>query len=545
MRAVTSERSWASGARDSNNSARVSAFDRRLVVACIIAMCLPIVWVSMPPLMDFPNHLTRIWLLAGGADQAPLSEVYKVDWSRASTNIGVDWVAAHLAQVLPFAVVDRLLRLAMLLGPPVGAVILGRVIFGRISVWSLAPFIYVWGTTSIAGFLSYSISLAAALLCAAAMYGRSRLSWRALSLHVVFASLILAIHPFGVLFYIALVSGIIIGPKLSLYRSLDKVKRVAFALCVVGIACSLPVIVLGLFASHAPPVNTMVYGGAWKFLPKNIVFVFLSVILSYKFIIDVLFVVPLILASLYITLKSRWDFHFGLLLIAVGLCIISIFAPNEIGDAAWINRRFPLMAALTLTAAMHPVLSTVRLRTIMIAALLVATLGKASWIGYVWVNRDRDLADVRAVTQVVRPGDRVMLVKDAVPDPGSAPIGLMLADTNDYLRIHLPVLLIKERLALIPTLFAIPGQQPIRVVGLARSEERGMSSSAPSLGALQAGGDLGNLADWRCQFKYVLLLGTGAPRSEATLVPGLKFVQSAGIATLFAVEPSRQGRPCR
>ena len=44
----------------------------------------------MPPLLDYPNHFARIWLLAGGAGAQPVSGFYAVDWSGAWTNIGID-----------------------------------------------------------------------------------------------------------------------------------------------------------------------------------------------------------------------------------------------------------------------------------------------------------------------------------------------------------------------------------------------------------------------------------------------------------------------
>jgi hypothetical protein len=56
---------------------------RVLLLACIIlglgTLVLPVALTRVAPLLDYPNHLARIWLLAGGAVHAPLDGIYRVD----------------------------------------------------------------------------------------------------------------------------------------------------------------------------------------------------------------------------------------------------------------------------------------------------------------------------------------------------------------------------------------------------------------------------------------------------------------------------------
>src|SRR5260370_33321382 len=130
--------------------------DRRpLVVICAFLLAaLPILWVSFPPVMDFPNHLVRVWLLGGGAEQARLSSMYEVSWRQASTNLGVDVAAAGLARLLPIMTVSKILLLMMFLGPPLGCAVLHKAVFGRLHVWPIAFLSLALTTTAIAGFIS-------------------------------------------------------------------------------------------------------------------------------------------------------------------------------------------------------------------------------------------------------------------------------------------------------------------------------------------------------------------------------------------------------
>jgi hypothetical protein len=515
-----------------------------LVAACIVLASVPLLWVSAPPVMDFPNHLARIWLLAGGAQLPALASTYLVDWSQASTNISVDWIAAHLATVLPFPVLDRILRLAMFLGPPLGAICLGRAVHGRVSAWSIAPLAVVWGTTSIAGFLAYSISLGAALAFAALQYRMPRLAPITLGLHGLFAVALLSIHPFGLLFYLALMIGVVVGPGVPLPLERGRILRVVVEAAVVAMIGLAPLIGMLALSDAAPATGTFVHRGLAQLHPRTLLEAFLSPISTYDRVVDLVLVVPLALMVLAVTVRLRWGFHFGLLSVAALLLVLAAVAPSEIGDAAWIDRRFPLMAVLTLTAAIRPLPLGTRSERLMIAALLVAVVGKAGWITYVWTERERDLADLRAATRVLEPGDTVMLVKTQGSDLRPAPLGRVMADTANPVRVHLPTMLIRERQARIPTLFAIRGQQPIRVVGLARSPQPRMSSFVPYASVVRSVAEPGHIPRWRCSYRYLLLLGADEPASEPFDTTGLRLVAAQGFAALYAIDRPDPGASC-
>ena len=74
---------------------------RLCLVIGLIAVAVPALITPMPPLLDYPNHVTRIWLLAGAVRQPPLSSMYAVDWSAAWTNVGVDLASQILGAVIP------------------------------------------------------------------------------------------------------------------------------------------------------------------------------------------------------------------------------------------------------------------------------------------------------------------------------------------------------------------------------------------------------------------------------------------------------------
>ena len=46
---------------------------RLLLGLCLAGLALPIMAVPMPLLLDYPNHVARIWLLSGGLDRGPMA----------------------------------------------------------------------------------------------------------------------------------------------------------------------------------------------------------------------------------------------------------------------------------------------------------------------------------------------------------------------------------------------------------------------------------------------------------------------------------------
>src|SRR5271165_2327193 len=77
-------------------------FEARTVVGVLVGLSFltllaPFLFGDIPPLTDYPNHLARYWLIAGGVREPALAPFYRIDWFNAVTNVGVDRMVAVLA----------------------------------------------------------------------------------------------------------------------------------------------------------------------------------------------------------------------------------------------------------------------------------------------------------------------------------------------------------------------------------------------------------------------------------------------------------------
>lgn len=139
---------------------------RAALTASLLALLLPVAVAAVPPLWDYPNHLTRYWLLSGGAAVAPMSNWYRVIWD-TWTNVAVDAIAMVEARLFGYVAAGQLIVAAAVLLPPLGGALLWRMVHGRMHWWQLSFALLTWGTGVIGGLLNFQIAFGLALVFAA------------------------------------------------------------------------------------------------------------------------------------------------------------------------------------------------------------------------------------------------------------------------------------------------------------------------------------------------------------------------------------------
>lgn len=514
------------------------------VIGLLLLATLPMLFVAFPPVLDYPNHLARIWLLSGGMDAWPFSTMYEAVWSQASTNIGVDFVAAGLMRVLPFAVIDKGLQVAMILGPPLGAVLLNRALFGGFHPWQAAALFFAWSTTAIAGFLNFQIGLAAAL-CAAVLcrhLGKRGIITTGAAFVAVAAALLL-VHPFALFFFAVLMGGLSLGDRWDAVVAVDQRFHHIRSLGVLALACGLPLLFLFLIAPNPPgahaglePEGPLTFGELFN--PLRIAKMFASPLLSYDARIDLFFALPLVAIVGWALWTRRLRVHAGLMIACLGLALLTLIAPRSIGDATWIQRRLPPMLALAFVAGVRPQFGA--LRTDRVAALLLglALCLRIAWIGMVWSERERDLWQMFAVTRLVPAGSSLLVLRQDWRAGTAVPVGRVMAGGPGPMvetQRHWPALaLIRDRVFL-PTLFTVPGQQPLRV----RPPWRALSTHVsaipfPAMLGQSAPSDA-YLQRWRA-FDYILLINADLPTDHPLTARAVTRAAGNGFAALYRIE---------
>lgn len=503
-----------------------------LAVVLLAVVSVPILIWPFAPVMDLPNHMARIWLESQPVLTGIHARAYIVDWSNTSSNyltdlVGVALLAFHSLRVLA----TGLLWLAIV-GPALGVIALSRVLHGRFSIYACLPLAAIWGQSVASGFVAFSLSLAVALAMLLLDHGvlRHRVWWLAGLGQGLSLLLIYICHPFGLVLYGAIDMALAYGPQVRPSRPTLLASGAGLARAYV-----LPAMVLlaygALHAGSNPMGRNFVMYGAFQSHVVSLI----SPFIAYNEPFEILLSLPVGIALAYALIRGEVVLHGGLLVATAGLWLCALVIPDSLGDGAWLTRRLPLMAVFTLSLALRPRGADGPLVT---GLLVTAILAHAVWIGWVWSHREGDYRDLATLARAI-PADSTVIVarNPGLPRRWSEP-GTYIR-SNQYVRRHLPALLVPLAHAYVPTLFALRGQQPLRIAP-AFQRLSVPSSSIPTIDDLRHHASLeGNdiyLAAWECDFDMLLILEQDREGRQDEAFPHAHPVAATATARLYRLE---------
>lgn len=122
------------------------------VIAALVL--LPLFYVVLPPLQDYPNHLARMHAITVIDHDPLLSGFYEVEWSLIP-NLVMDLIVPPLARYMTVYTAGRVfvgLTFLLLLSGPMA---LHRALFGRWSAWPLVGGLFIYNGFLFVGLMNY------------------------------------------------------------------------------------------------------------------------------------------------------------------------------------------------------------------------------------------------------------------------------------------------------------------------------------------------------------------------------------------------------
>jgi hypothetical protein len=111
----------------------------------------PLLWVRVPPLVDYPSHLARMWILVHGADIPELARNYTVHWRRLP-DLAMDLIVPVLSTMMTVEQAGRVF-VALMMGALIGGTAaLHRAIHGRVGIWPIWSVLFVYNAELFWGF---------------------------------------------------------------------------------------------------------------------------------------------------------------------------------------------------------------------------------------------------------------------------------------------------------------------------------------------------------------------------------------------------------
>ena len=399
--------------------------------------CIPLLLTQLPPLLDYPNHLARMHLLAHPLDAA-LARSYIVAWAPIP-DLAMDGIVPVLAQMMPLEWAGKLFIALIFLLLAGGTAAIHRALFGRWSLWPLLAFLLLYTRLLLWGFMSFLFGAGLALAAFAAWIALRRRHWLLrLVIGTAFALAIYISHLLAFGMYAVMIAAYELG-QIRLQR-----KRLTLALrdLVIGGAPFLPALALMMQNSST---GRIIYGNPLRKL--DLLF---SVFDDYSRPFDVICFV-LIVVAIGFAYWRRWvRLAPEMVLPVLGLVAVFLALPSQLFTAAGVDRRIPMMIFLVLIggSSWQARFARIEPRFMAGAALLFAV--RFAVIAAVWLQAGRLYAQLL-------PGF------DAVPRGGCVAVafGKGSIQVAPAPLTHFTTLAVIRRDAMVPTIFHYPLQQPI------------------------------------------------------------------------------------
>ena len=496
-----------------------------LGVLCAVLL-FPLLLTDVPPVLDYPNHLARLMVLADHGADPILARFYRLNWG-IIPDLAIDVIGPPLMWFLPVHVAGRIVLGIVLLVPVFGTVAYSRAAFGRFTWWSLGCVLVVYNATYLQGFLNFTVGTGLALLLAAAwIRWRETAPLRALAIAIPGAILLFFCHLMGLLFY-----GLLIGVhELVALPALRRQSRAIALRVLFGVAVF--AVPLALYVSselHAMPGGTEYVTIAKKGAELLMPFANYSLPLDIATLVLVTGLLVLGAATRRLLVPARS---------AVTLLLLTLFylaSPAAFKGTYNLDMRFVIFLGFMLFAAVAPVALPRHAEKSIMVGMAALFAARMMVLSSAWLAHNDDLAQLRSVIAHVEPGSLVFIT-DVKPEeePGYWDIGHPARLLSNGLRmdVHLPALLLIERRAYWPFLFDNPSQQPVRTRQPYRALSDGIVHLPPHRD-LEVPGKVS-----LCGFDSVLLMQAGGARDAAhyasdRLIP----VAATDTAALYRVRP--------
>ncbi|MGE5269255.1 MAG: hypothetical protein ACM3JG_06225 [Thiohalocapsa sp.] len=501
-----------------------------------VVTLLPLLCAAVPPLIDYPNHLARLWILVHRAEIPELARNYVVHW-KLVPDLAIDFGVLALSAAMPVELAGRVFIALTMLGLIAGTMVLHRVLHGRFAVWPIWSVLFIYNAAMFWGFVS--------CLFAIGVYFFLFSGWIASRRWPIGPRLLVFAAASAVLWLLHLFAFGLYGLSVVSYefgRALKDGRLPLKGLASVAVVCLqfIPGLVLWYLSRGKLPSIHTEYGD----LGRKVYALFAPVTFgSTLAVLDrglwLAAAVFLLLAARRGALKLVPEMRLPLAAMVAAALLMPYFA----NGSALADIRLPSVLPLVILAA-----TQFSVRRQWLAGLLgvsaLVLFGLRVWtVSASWQVYDRWFNEFRAASGVIAPGARLLIVEGAIPDDKRAIPGVpsAFATVQPNIFWHMGALAVIDRAAFFPYLFTdatpldvTPRNRAMSSWGMPVTPEELVKSADPRSLQSPVAYDLYHhplyWRDWPHNFDYVLWIDFGdRPK------PQLKQLLPLASGSVFAV----------
>ncbi|MGA7993946.1 MAG: hypothetical protein WCA28_03455 [Bradyrhizobium sp.] len=485
------------------------------------ASLLPVLLTPIPAMVDYPNHLARMYLLSqnGTPDANPY---YEVRWA-LYPNLAMDLLVPQLARLISVENATRLFLLLSQLLIVGGALLLERVVKGRVQLAGFAALMFLYCLPFSWGFVNFEFGLGVALWAIAAYLAVAERAWPVrLIVNAVFVAALFTAHFFALGIY-----GATLGFH-ELWRAHDRkvsYRNTALRLVVLAVP------VAALFAVMRSTAGSIGSAGTIWALEFKPIWLF-RIMNGYNLTVSAASMLAL-MALLYVAARrGALRLAPAGIWLAGGFALLYLAIPSMLLGTSFVDLRVIPAAALILPAFCMWSLPG---RRWTLAALTVVggiTLANLAVVLTVWLSYRADYAAIIESFHKIDPGSLVLVGSSG---GGEDP---PFNDLTLYPMTYAPTLAVHYANAFLPNLFTEVGKQPVQPRAAARRLALPYGGPMPIrvLAAIAAGQTSSDvppfIRSWYRDYNYLYVLG---PRVQNPLPDLLEELDTSRRFVLYRI----------
>ncbi|WP_035969419.1 hypothetical protein [Bradyrhizobium sp. WSM1417] len=488
--------------------------DRSLAITVLAVLAtvsfLPVLLTPIPAMVDYPNHLARMYILSqNGTPNA--NPHYEVVWA-FYPNLGMDLLVPQMARLIGVENATRLFLLLSQLLIVGGALLLEWARKGRVHLAGFAALAFLYCLPFSWGFVNFEFGLGLAL-CGIAVY--LMLAERPWPLRFVvnmaFVAALFAAHFFSLGIY---------GATLGLYE-LSRIRhgRISYGVAAARLA-ALAIPALALFGIMRMTAGSIGSEGTSWFLGFKPIWP-LRIMNGYNLTVAAATGLTLMISLFFAARRGVLKLEAAGIWLAIGFALLYVVIPSKLFGTSFVDLRVIPAAALILPAFCSLTLPSRAWRMAALAAISGVILINLAVVLAVWLPYRTDYAAIIQSFHKIDRGSRILVA--STDDNGDPPF----ADLTSYPMYYAPTLAVHYASAFVPNLFTEAGKQPVR----AREDVRRLAipyGGPVPLGVLAAiaasrppAGVPPFVRTWHQDYDYLYVLGPQAPNPLPYLLESL------------------------
>ena len=424
-----------------------------LAVALLLAACaawLPLWSTSIPPLLDYHNHLARQYILVRADTSELLRQWYVTSW-HASPYLAFDGIVQALSALMPVDIAGKVFLGLMLLLLGLAPIALSLALVGRVTPAALLGLLFVHNDTVTLGFINYLFGIGFAL-CAAAAWIRFRLAppWVRWLLFPLLCSLVFFSHLLGFVIYTLVIGSYELGRYLHAVRRADGVRRWALdleqrrTLLSIVLQCALPLLIFAVWGPSTESVVHNTYGGIERKFGL-LLGMFSYLVPPYLWTFDRMLQLALPIALFVLLVARRLRVDTGMLWPLGALLALFFAMPMELFSGWGADHRLLPALALLVVGSLRPAEgASPRWQSWAFAGVAALVVVRVAAVSNDWHKSDQTYGAYQRAFEVVPDGSRMYF---AFGHDGNKRIGTRPT-------YHLPTLVLARRDVYVPYLFA-------------------------------------------------------------------------------------------